>query len=154
VGDDYPIQHRASGRPKYLVALVVVGGIAVVWALVALISFGVLRLRSTVSSGVIVGYEIAGGRERLRVETLGEGRRRGFMLLETTDAWPRYAEGQHVEVLTWRATNKLGQKVQESMVYAHRNYWQKKVLVFAAGFFAVVAGVVGLVGSRARDKTG
>jgi hypothetical protein len=122
--------------------------------LVALISFGALRLRSTVSPGVVVGYEIAGGRQRIRVETLEEGRTRGFMLLEATDAWPRYIDGQHVEVLTWRATNKLGQKIQESMVYAHRNYWQKKVLVFAVGFLAVVAGIVGLVVSRANEKSG
>ena len=74
------------------------------------------------------------------------------MLLEASNAWPRYTKDQHVEVLTWHVTNQLGQRIQKSMVYAPRNHWQKKVLAFATGFVAVIAGVVGLAPAAAPAR--
>jgi hypothetical protein len=145
---DHPFRERRNWRRPYGAAVIVLAWIGFVWAAGTVISF--LAMRGTAQSfpGVVVGYEVAGGRERLRVQVLPNGKPKGFMLVETADAWPRYAVGQKVELLSRLVTNSFGQKVQETTAYAPRNYWQKLVVVCAVSFMAAALGVVGLIRSR------
>jgi hypothetical protein len=147
VHDDYPLQPRRSGRKKYFVALVVLGAVGLAWVLIQAGSFLALRMRSTISAGIVTGYEFVGGATRLRVQTTVDGMPGGFMLLQAS-GWPRYTRGQRVQVLTWRDTNQLGQQVQRSMAYAHRNHWQKPGVVLALALVAMVTGANGLRRSR------
>jgi hypothetical protein len=152
VNDAYPIQRSPNGHAKYLIAVGVVGAAGVAWVLFHILSFAAARIQSTSTPGVVVGYEMAGGMERLRVQTSVEGKPKGFMLLDGSDAWPRYRPNQPVEVLTREVRNKYGQTVPQSTVYAARNYWQKQLAMLVAALAASCAGIIGLVRLRRRGN--
>lgn len=147
---DYPYGGRQNWRQPYCVALIVLASIGLVWTAVAVVSFLVVRVQAKSSPGVVVGYEIAGGKERLRVQILPNG----FVLVAGEDAWPRHTIGQDVELLSRFVVNDFGQQVQETTAYSPRNYWPRHVVACAASFVAAALGIVGLATSRrgTRDK--
>src|SRR4051812_10263414 len=102
---DHPFRERGNWRRPYCAALIVLAGMGLVWTAENVVSFSAMRGVAKSSFGVVVDYEIAGGKERLRVRVLPNGTPEGFMLVGPADAWPRYAAGQRVELLSRLVTN-------------------------------------------------
>jgi hypothetical protein len=87
---DHPSRERRKAFKPFYVSFVVVAACGIMWVSIEAISFGLLRLRAKTEAGEVIGYERAGGKERLRVQVLHDGDRGGFLLLDPDRAWPRH----------------------------------------------------------------
>lgn len=142
---DHPHRERRKAFKPFHVACIAMAACGLLWLAIEAVQFAVLRARSKSEPGVVVGYERAGGRERLRVQVMQDGRPGGFVLLNPENTGPRFAQGQAVEVLSWTSTNRFGQRIQENAAYSPLNYWQKHLVV---ALVALAAGTVGALGLR------
>jgi hypothetical protein len=140
---DHPTRERRKAFKPFHVSFVVVAVGGLLWVGIETISFGVRRLRAKTETGRVIGYERAGGKERLRVQVMRESEPGGFLLLDPDRAWPRYAPGQTVALLTWNSTNRFGQRIQQNAAYAPLNYWLKPVVI---ALVALGLGTIGAVG--------
>jgi hypothetical protein len=78
-----------------------------------------------------------------------DGKPAGFFVVEAREGWPRYTEGQSIELLTWNARNQYGQMIREAAAYAPWNYWARHGVI---ALVAVCATFVGCLGLRPRPK--
>jgi hypothetical protein len=149
---DNPYRARPTHR-RYLCSLLIIGGvIGLLWPLTTVVSFFRLRARSVSAEGVVVGYEFVGGKERLRVKVVQNGNRETYMLLDTPASTPRYAERQQVEVLSWPVTNSLGQRFDQTVVYAAHNYWLLPTAAAALSGLALTVGSIGVIRLRRAQQ--
>jgi hypothetical protein len=147
---DHPHRERRKAFKPFHVACLAMAVCGLLWLAVEVLQFAVLRLRSKSEPGVVVGYERAGGHERLRVQVTPGGKPGGFVLLNPANTGPRYETGQPVEVLTWTSTNRFGQQVQENAAYSPLNYWQKHLVV---ALVVLVTGLIGALGLRRKRSS-
>lgn len=148
---DHPYRGRSSQLKGYLTAVIMLAAAGVLWGFVDLVDVVWVRLRASPSPGIVVGYEVAGGKRRLRVQMEKDGRPAGFVLLDPMAAWPEYAPGQRVQVLTWRVTNQFGRPMNQTAAYSPWNYWPRPLLKILGA--AAVAGIAaaGLAGIARRE---
>lgn len=145
---DHPHRERRKAFQPFSVACVALAVCGLVWLAVEGVQFALLRSKAKSEPAVVVGYERAGGHERLRVQAMQEGRPGGFRLIDSPGSAPRYDKGQPVEVLTWNSTNRFGQRVEENTAYSPVNYWKKHLVVTAVALAAGLVGALGLLRRR------
>jgi hypothetical protein len=150
---DHPYRGRAV-RGRHLCSLLLIGGtLGLLWPAAHLISFLQLRARSSSTEATVVGYEVAGGAERLRVKVLQPQSRAAYMLLDTKGSTRRYQEGQRVELLSRPVANALGQTVEQTVVYGARNYWQWPAVAAAGSALMLAGGAAGILRLRQAGAT-
>jgi len=146
---DHPHRGRPAAGRQVCTLLLILAGLGILWTLAEVASFFQLHARvTTTEQGLVVGYEVAGGKERLRVEVSPKGKSNYFMLVETFTNLPRYEKGQSVALLSWPTINPLGQTLTETTAFDSRHFWLRPAVTAVASLLALVAGLAGL----ARDR--
>lgn len=146
---DHPHRSRPAIGKQVCALLFILAGLGLLWTLAEVASFFQLRARTTSTApGRVVGYEVAGGKERLRVEVSPKGKSPYFMMVEPFTNLPRYEPGQPVALLSWPTINPLGQTLTETIAFDSRLFWRR---IAVAAIASLVAFIVGLAG-RARYR--
>lgn len=149
---DHPHRARPAARKQLCTLLLVVAGLGVLWTLAEVVSLFQLRARTTSTThAIVVGYELAGGKERLCVQVQPQGKPPYFMLVDTFTSLPRYEKGQPVALLSWPTINPLGQTLTETTAFDSRHFWFRTAAVAIASVVALIAGLAGLAPDRSHQ---
>lgn len=151
---DHPHRGRRAAGKQVCTLLLILAGLGILWTLAGVVSFFQLRARATsTAQGFVVGYEVAGGKERLRVEVSPQGKPHYLMLVESFTSVPRFEKGQPVALLSWPTINSLGQTLTETTAIDSRLFWFRTTVAAVASLFALVAGFAGLARYRRLPRT-
>jgi hypothetical protein len=146
---DHPHRSRPAAGKQLCTLLLILAGLGFLWTLAEVASFSQLRARTTsTDQGLVVGYEVAGGKERLRVEVSPQGKPKYLMMVEPFINLPRYESGQQVALLSWPTINPLGQTLTETTAFDSRLFWLRTMVVAATSLAALIAGLAGLARYR------
>ena len=149
-----PYRTRTTLRRQLCVLLIAGSVLGLLWSLSRAASFVLLRARSVSMDAVVLGYEVAGGKQRLRVQTAQAGKPRSFMLLDVEPGTPRYTEGQRIQLLSRPVTNSFGHRLETTVPYAHRNYWRRPVIIALGSGAALALGLAGLRRLQRANEVG
>ncbi len=150
---DHPLKGRPNWRLQVSILAVLVGAIGA-WVCVQRYQATARQsLTAAPISGVVVGYEMMGGAERLRVFITRDNGETEFVALTPDSAAPRYSRDETLQLLPIRSMADDGRYFEQLVVFDPKAE-QRRNLIGMAMFLAIATlGIVGAVryGSSRRQ---